>query len=702
MLRLPILLLLLSALAASPVTASPLRFHGYELASLGSASAGGMVAGDFDRDGIDDLAVASTSQLGVIAIVSGANHDWQVRQVMTITQLQHPSPRLLTWKRPDGDALVAVARHDWWSGVQSTAIIYSGRPLRETFRFALQSYVRGSWIGDVDADGAVELVVASTDDIRYYDPETGLFEVVSPYGGEDVIAAQFDSDAALEIVLASMPGRVIDGATWATEWTYGDGFGSYLGAGRFGVDGSLQIVAARDWSIMTIFGAQPWSPLWDLKRFDIDAIAVADFDGDGRDEIVQADGQWGSVNIIDTATRQVQLEVQHDGHGMAAVVAADFTGDGTMQVAYAPRSTYGETSVGVFQPPGVELEYTLSGHAGATGAVAIADVDGDGRRELVTTLNQSPGRVRVIDHATGALENEFTGQSWSSNDPFYAANRFVRVAQLDADPALELVLAGNSFDGRIAVVDGVSGMVQLQVGDYTSSEFSSRTITGAELVDFDRDGILDIVVSTQANSTGTSGVRLQVHSLLTGQRLWESVAMGTGFAPSHGVVVVPGANGGSDTLVAGLSSGLRAYDSMSRLLVWEYAGDVDTFAYLPDAEGGPQLVVASSTGRVQHLDASTRQVVRDYPMPSPVTSISALSGDSRALIVANGTVHLIDPVTLQDHALEQYGVGSLPEHGSVAVVATHAGFDVVAGTEFGWARFSVTPEAVLFRDGFEP
>lgn len=695
-------LVLVFFVGASASAASPLRFSGYELTNFGAVAPDGMTAGDFDGDGVDDIAVASSSQMAVIAVLGGTNGNWRTRQVFAPASLLQAVPQLLTWKRQQGDALVVVVRNEWWYNTAAMVIVFDGVPLRESHRFPLQASVHAAWIGDVDADGEDELLSSSPDETRYYDLATGMPGQTVPFGGEDVLATQLDADPALEVVLASTPGRVFDGATQAIEWTYSDGFGSYLAAGRFSGNGAMQFVGARNWSIMTVFQALPWSPIWDLERFDIDAVAVADFDGDGRDEIIQGDGQWGSVNIIDTETRQIGLTIPHNNHGVAALVAADFTGDGMLEIAFASRSPYDGAAINVVEPPSTEVRSELLKTAGPIGAMALADVDADGQLEVVAASSESPSRVLVVNHATGGIENNFGGSSWNANDPFYLANHFVLTAQLDADPALELVLVGNAFDGQISVVDAVSGLVQLQIGSYSSGgPFGSRHITGAELIDFDRDGTPDIVVSTQAASSGTSGVRLHVFSLTSGQLLWESVAMGTGFAPSHGVAVIPGAGGGADTLVAALDGGLRAYDSVTRLLSWQLETPVDTLAYVPDAEGGPQLVVASATGQVQHLDASTRAPVHSYALPAPITAIKPLPGEGRVLIIANGIVTLVDPVLAQVTSLDEYAVGSFPEHGSVAAFAEGNDFKVVAGTPFGWARMSVTPESVLFRDGFE-
>ncbi len=155
-------------------------------------------------------------------------------------------------------------------------------------------------------------------------------------GGSDVLLEQLDADPALEIVLAGVPGYVLDGATQAIDWTYKDGFGAYLAGGHFSDGGGAQFVAARDWDLFTVFQSAPYSPIWDASVFDIDAIAAADLDGDGFDEIIEGDGQWGGVNIYDSRTQQVRLSIPHSAWGMEALAVADFGISGRPSIAFSP------------------------------------------------------------------------------------------------------------------------------------------------------------------------------------------------------------------------------------------------------------------------------------------------------------------------------------------------------------------------------
>lgn len=183
----------------------------------------------------------------------------------------------------------------------------------------------------------------------------------------------------------------------------------------------------------------------------------------------------------------------------------------------------------------------------------------------------------------------------NANNPFYISPGFIITAQLDADPALEIVVAGTSgSDGRVIVVDGASKEVQLQIGNYDSYRpFANQGIVGAELFDYDGDGYPDLVLGANGQNSGASGAQLFVVSLVTGQILWQSPSIGMPFSGGVGAFVVPGAAPGEQAyLVAAVPQGLRADGAQSQVLEWNYAGPVRVAAFFGGASGGPEIAWA--------------------------------------------------------------------------------------------------------------
>ncbi|MEO7936903.1 MAG: PQQ-binding-like beta-propeller repeat protein [Dokdonella sp.] len=85
--------------------------------------------------------------------------------------------------------------------------------------------------------------------------------------------------------------------------------------------------------------------------------------------------------------------------------------------------------------------------------VKVADVDRDGHFEVIVANITDDGSLRAYSLATGAL-------IWSLPE-LSMYNRFLLIAQLDADPALEIVLSGSPG----LVIDGATHAIEWQVED---------------------------------------------------------------------------------------------------------------------------------------------------------------------------------------------------------------------------------------------
>ena len=124
-------------------------------------------------------------------------------------------------KKPQRTALLLTVTSDW-HGRQFGSSATRGA------RISISASPRVSGpaaVDDIDGDGAQELVVVA--DVvhwaravrrRPWDIASGTQRWMIPgIGGSDVLLEQLDADPALEIVLAGVPGYVLDGATQAID-----------------------------------------------------------------------------------------------------------------------------------------------------------------------------------------------------------------------------------------------------------------------------------------------------------------------------------------------------------------------------------------------------------------------------------------------------------------------------------------------------
>lgn len=189
---------------------------------------------------------------------------------------------------------------------------------------------------------------------------------------------------------------------------------TFLIVGGFTADGEGQ---ASRVPVLAATVDDLWKTMWEA-RWDgggatiVRNVAIADLDGDGRDEIaalgrVGADtsscrGELRLLGVRDGQLGELARTSFQDGvytHGYGLAVA-DVDGDGHPEIVGGGFSREGDTERGdlrVWRQRGVALDLVARHHFAERGeestrvnAVAIADVDGDGRPEILTAGRHGP------------------------------------------------------------------------------------------------------------------------------------------------------------------------------------------------------------------------------------------------------------------------------------------------------------------------
>ncbi len=655
----------------------------------------------FNGDGDERVEFALATGVAPVAVtvLSAQNAQWEVESFVAVDSVL-TAQALLPWSRPEGNALVLVTGATVWGSGHMDAVVLEGWPLEQTRRFALPEFIGGSALADVDADGQSELLVSTSTDTVAFDPSTGQALWTLGVGGSNLLAAQLDADPALEIVIAGYPGRVFDGQSRLPEWTYVDGLGHGLASGQVHSGSPRQLISAGETQLMVV-QSDPWSPLWDMTFFDIDEVIAADLDGVGLDDLIIGEGGWGAVKVFDANTRVERYSVDNPGHGVASIVVGDFVGDTAPEVAFTPAILYnaGEM-IRVFDGATGEVRLDFEALPGATRSPVLGDVDGDGQREVFTASGVQPTRAQRFDALSRRRDWTSPALVGNANEPFYQTPHRVLLGQVDGDAALETIYAGTAISsGRIAVVDGADSTVQLQIGDYsTNRPMEGRAIVGAELVDFDGNGLDDIVVLTRGESSPAVGSKLHVFSLQTGALLWESVSMALGDVYGASVLVTRDAGGGPNEIVAVLSTGLRAFDIDTGLLNWTFETPIGASSYVWFGEDAAEFVLCDPLGLVTHYDAATRTPIRSYTLPQPVYQLhylpdsrrwTALAGDRFRLLAEDGSIAF---------SSEALGLTMAPY--AIASAPSAFGEDIVVGARYGYHLYRFSG-ARIFSDSFE-
>jgi hypothetical protein len=243
-------------------------------------------------------------------------------------------------------------------------------------------------------------------------------------------------------------------------------------------------------------------------EFGAGFLAIGDFNNDGNPDIAvvndcgdsACNGEQSTVSIlIGNGDGTFQSQKQYDvGYGAQSVVAADFNGDGNLDLAvtnycgnaYCYKVTQGSISILLGNGDGTFKSQLTDAVEDAPRALAVGDLNGDGVPDLVlsecpsSTCQYGQGLVSVL---LGKGDGTF-----STERTFLAPETItdLKVAELNGD-SIPDVAASVSMSNTVAVFLGKGNgnllpYVSYQVGYYPES------LTAA---DVNNDGKFDLIVA---------------------------------------------------------------------------------------------------------------------------------------------------------------------------------------------------------------
>lgn len=707
-------LLLLGGHSTSSPAADEARIVelGHAYPGYHNAGRSGIAVADIDGDGRADFVYTATAGPYVAAgtasssllFVVGRRADGSIGLKQSLRVPTAGFARVLAAPAGGDERVYTVA-------TDGTVTAYGHWPLQVLRTFPTRGGATTALIGDINADGHDELVVAADGYLQAHVLSTGqpLWQTHIGASVSSIALAQLDADPALEIVIGGYDGYVVDGATGAIQGARADGFGGWVATGLLDNASDGQVVGTYD-SIRVFDRAAPWPVSWTFDpgyARSVTLLKATDLDGDGRDEILFGERFGVALRVIDGATRIERDALPSTYSGCRSIGgAADVLGDGGKGVAFVTDGGHSGLTAhtGAFELIDVRSRSSrlLIGEVPRRyGAVAFGDVDGDGRVEQVIGAwsGSDVGAVHVVDPHSGQLK-------WASSDSAPArldlSVNAVAVGRFGAGLASDIVLAGsNTYDGSISVIDGVSHQVRLRIYEYARGPLKNRPVDAVALFDHDRDGVPDIVAATR---TGT-GAKLHVFSGASGALLGESAdVVGVQWEKVRGVLVVDdGSTGVAPELILALANSIRAFDARTLQPTWMMLANSAGTRHVAKGAAGAELLSFNGNGGISFYSARTRAFLRSIPTPGPTTAVIALEEDVRQLVVAAaGRLHLIDGISGSVRAVSGDLGSALAQDNQLAAVEVGRGvWQIASGGDAGYYRHRVELTEQVFSDGFE-
>lgn len=478
-----------------------------------SGGAYDLIVGDWNRDGLADLAAVNGELSGSVSVMlgDGTGH-FAPRTVYTAGKyaVAIASGDFNSDGVPD---LVAANIGSFNDGVERTVSVLLGQgdgTFNTPVKLNTGGRPRSVAVADVTGDGQADILTVNTDDTAL----TNSYSLLPGIGNgtfgtrvdtklnfypEAVAAGDLNDDAEPDLVIGHGAAvAVLTGqgsgvfATSVDYATIGSGYVK-VALADMNRDGMLDVVASGEspGTVSVLLGAGDGTLVVKDEYSAIPrprGLAVADVNGDANPDVITGSWQDGYIAVrLGRGDGTLGEHVEYwNGGSASSVTVADFNEDGKPDIAadnaddeYVAVLT--GTGGGRFAAP-----RRLWPAPTYPTAVVSADLNGDHVSDLVT-CDTASHTVAVLIGTGGQVFAPAVNYATAFNATA------ARLADFDGDSRPDLLITNDYQTVTVRLNQG-DGTFQAGV-DYTVSSSSTSTLTPAFVADVNRDGQLDVVVS---------------------------------------------------------------------------------------------------------------------------------------------------------------------------------------------------------------
>ncbi len=326
------------------------------------------------------------------------------------------------------------------------------------------NYARFVFAADIDGDGDMDMLTASSSKIAWYENTDGngsygIQQIIISNnidGVNTVFATDIDGDGDMDVLFSTQYGN--SKIAWCENTD---------GSGTFGL---LQIISTEVYTAKYVF--------------------AADIDGDGDMDVLSASYSDNKIawyeNTDGSGTFGTQQVITTNASGASSVYASDIDGDGDMDVLSASRfddkiAWYENIDgAGTFG-----AQQVITTNADSAHSVYAEDIDGDGDSDV---LSASWGDDKIAWYENTDGNGTFGAQQIITTNADGANT--VYAIDIDGDGDSD-VLSASWGDDKIAWYENINGN-----GAFGTQQIVASSVQGASSVfsiDIDSDGDMDVL-----------------------------------------------------------------------------------------------------------------------------------------------------------------------------------------------------------------